>query len=73
MLAVSISIVAMPAPARETLTTMVGRVHDHAESAGAPTPILRFLGSPERFVSGLRLIGVVYAIAAVGLLGYALT
>ncbi len=73
MLAVSVSIVAMPAAARETLTALIDRVHDQASSAGAPTSLLRLLARPERLVSGLRIVGVLYAIAAGALLLYALT
>lgn len=73
MLAVSVSIVAIPAAARETLTALVDRVHEQASSAGAPTVFLRLLARPERIVSGLRVVGVLYAVAAAALLLYALT
>lgn len=72
MLAVAVSIVAMPAAARETLIGLVDRVHGQASSAGAPTLFLRLLAQPERFVSGLRVVGVLYALAAAALLLYAL-
>ena len=73
VLAVSVSIVAMPAAARETLTVLVERAHDQASSAGAPTVFLRLLAQPERFVNGLRVVGGLYAVAAGALLLYALT